>query len=134
MTALIIFILSLVLMAVLFIIKYIEAKRSAVLFSASQRAMFDAQILAFEHRCKAECTLQRLASILHHAYNTLAHKFAKLTASIAKRVEWRARSVAHKSARAKMDGEQVRENGYLREVQEHKDSLDTARVAEETKL
>jgi hypothetical protein len=134
MTALITFILTSVLIITLFIVKHIETKRGSTLFLSKYREALDIDILRFEQRCSSKCTLQYLVSVLRHLYNTMTHEFAKLTAGMAKRIEWRARSVAHKSAKAKQNGEPIRENGYLKEVEEHKNSLDTSEVAERTRL
>jgi len=134
MIPLILFLIVLVALSVLFVLKYIELQKGSVLFASKFRNMCDMRIMHVESYCKGKCTIKSILHSIKHIYNTLAHKFAKVTASIAKKIEWRARSVAHKSAKAKKDGAEVRENKYLKDVKNHKDSLDIARVAEETKL
>lgn len=134
MLPLFILIISALLIAALLIVKYVEGESGKTLFGAKYRSLLDEYIVSLEHKCSRVCTLDNAIYLLHKAYNTLAHKFAKVTASIAKKIEWRARKVAHKSAKAGAAVEQVRESGYLKDVQSHKDSLDTAKVAEESKL
>ncbi len=134
MTPFIIFILSLIAMVALFVLKYKESQKDCVFFAKGLRESCDIRIMHVESHCSGRCTRANALHVVRHIYNTLAHKFAKVTASIAKKVEWRARSVAHKSAKARQGGEEARENGYLKDVQEYKDSLDTAKVAEEAKL
>ncbi len=134
MISFIIFIGAIIAMIALFVLKHIESKKGSKLFACKLRGHCDEQIIDIETRCVHKCTRAHMRYIVIHAYNSIAHAFARVTASIAKKIEWRARSVAHKSAKAKQDGEVVRENGYLRDVQSHKDSLNTAKVAEDTKL
>ncbi len=134
MTAFIIFILALIAVVVLFAVKYIETKKGSTIFAGDSRDNLDERILKIEDSCVRKCTVDNVLKFVNLIYNSAAHKFAKVTASIAKRVEWRARNVAHKSAKAKQEGESTRENEYLKDVQEHKTSLDTAKVAQQHKL
>jgi len=134
MIPLLVLIISGMLVVALLVVKHVEAKRGTPMFAKEHRTLVDSHIVTAEHKCSEFCTISNFTYMARKAYILVAHKFAKLTASIAKKVEWRARSVAHKSAKAGAEVEQVRENGYLKDVQTHKDSLDTARVAEESKL
>jgi len=134
MISFIIFIGAIIAMIALFVLKHIECKKGSKLFACELRGRCDEQIINIEARCEHKCTRAHMRHTVTHGYNSIAHVFARVTANMAKKVEWRARSVAHKSAKAKQDGEVVRENGYLRDVQSHKDSLDTQRVADEAKL
>ncbi len=134
MTVFIIFILAVIVLVALFATKHIELKKDAVLFANKHREQCDKYIVKLEEDYAHKCTRENAKHFIIHMYNTIAHKFARLTANIAKRVEWRARNVAHKSAKAKAGVAEARENGYLKDVQNHKDSLDTAKVAEEAKL
>ncbi|GEM_PF-7099819 len=134
MMALIIFIITIVLLVGLFVVKYIEVKAGKMLFAQNLRTRCNSYITSIELRCAAECTIDNARYLCSKVYNIVTHKFAKVTASIAKKIEWRARSVAHKSAKAKADGEEVRENGFLKDVQEHKDGLDIEEVAQRHKL
>jgi hypothetical protein len=134
MIALIILVVASMAVVALLVLKHIELNTGEIKLAAKYRTVADERILSVESKCRELCTIAQLKYMLLKTYNTLAHKFAKITASIAKKVEWRARSVAHKSAKAGAEVQAVRENGYLKDVQEHKESLDTARVAEENKL
>ena len=134
MISFIIFIGAIISIVALFVFKHIELKKGHKLFAGELRGRCDSCIVDIEAHCGQKCTRANILHTVKHGYNSLAHVFAKVTANIAKRVEWRARSVAHKSAKAKQDGVEVRENGYLKDVQSHKDSLDTQRVADEAKL
>jgi len=134
MISFIIFIGAIIAMVALFIFKHIELKKDCTLFAGELRGRCDSRIIDIEAHCGHKCTRANILHTLKHGYNTLAHVFAKVTANIAKRVEWRGRPVAHKRAKAKKTGEETRENGYLKDVQSHKDSLDTQKVAEEAKL
>ncbi len=134
MTSLILLLIAAVLISIILTIKHLEVSKGEVKFAAKYRGVADKNILSLESKCKEVCTIRYIKYLLYKVYNIVAHKFAKFTASIAKKIEWRARSVAHKSAKAGAEAQEVRENGYLKDVQSHKDSLDTARVAEESKL
>jgi len=134
MIPLLVLIISGVLITALLVVKHIESKSGEPMFAKEHRTLVDEHIVSTEQKCREFCTATNFIYIARKAYIALAHKFAKFTASIAKKVEWRARSVAHKSAKAGAEVEQVRENGYLKDVQSHKDSLDTTKVAEESKL
>ncbi len=134
MTAFIIFIITLIVLVALFIIKYVESKKGHLIFASNYRSKIDEKIIKIENDFKYKCTVDNILKLTNHLYNSITHKFAKVTAGIAKKIEWRARNVAHKSAKAKQNGESVRENEYLKDVQEHKSSLDTSKVAQETKL
>lgn len=115
-------------------IKYYEYKMGRTLFLSEQRVHLSEYIIALEERLRDKFTLRYVMSIFASVSLTLTHTFARLTAKLAKWIEWRARSVAHKSARAKEGVESARENAFLREVQEHKESLDVSGVAEQSRL
>ncbi len=134
MITLVILLIAASLIVALFYIKYTESKTGELKIAATHRSLADERILSLEAKCKELCTPAQIKYVLRKTYNTLAHKFAKVTASIAKKVEWRARSVAHKSAKAGAEADAVRENGFLKDVQEHKDSLDIDKIAEDNKL
>ncbi len=131
----IVFILALLGVIALFTLKSIELHKDSVIFARERREALDNKIIQIEKTCINMINLENAKHLVSYVYNILAHKFAKITASIAKKIEWRARSVAHKSAVAKQNGDSLREqNGYLKDVQEYKDSLDTEKVAEDNKL
>ncbi len=134
MISLIVFIIALVALSALFAVKYWELKRGRLSFMIALSDSCDEGVKRIESYMAEKCTWRSIMQTVKHVYNTLTHKFARVTASIAKKIEWRARSVAHKSAKAKEDGKEVRENKYLKNVQTHKESLDIQKVAEEVKL
>ena len=129
------FVVSLLAIISLFIVKGVEMHRGQVLFAKRLRMRCDEYIINFEKRCIRLCTVRALFSVIKRSYNMLAHLLARMTASIAKKIEWRARSVAHKSAKAqKQEILLLRENAFLSEVKKHKDALDVQKVAEKVKL
>ena len=134
MTSFIFFSITLLLLVAFLVIKHKEIQKGAPLFGASYRSIFDTKIMRIESFLREHCTFVYGKHLLGTLYNIIAHKFAKITASIAKKVEWRARSVAHKSAKARKEGQETRENTFLTDVQSHKDTLDVQKVAEDAKL
>lgn len=136
----IIFILTLLGIVALFVLKHVERARGVQLFCVEKRAQLSDTLSAFEERFEWRSVLTSVHRTTASVRFTITHYFARITAKIAKWIEWRARSIAHKSAQAKQDvvntqteAAQARENGYLKQVTELKDSLDTTQAAERAK-
>lgn len=121
-------------MGMLLALKYRELKTGVSFINSMHREALDKYVLRLEAEYKDHFTRENLVYMIRHIYNTATHNFARVTAGVAKKIEWRARSVAHKSAKARQEGEQIRENDYLANVQNHKDSLNIKEVAEQHKL
>jgi len=134
----ILFVLSLIAVVILFVVKHLEETSKIPRFAESHREHLDTKIVKIEQYLVAKCTQENIMLVLSNVYNTMTHIVAKAAASIAKKIEWRARSVAHKSAKARrvVEGgtELSRGSEFLKDVQSYKDSLDTAKVAEQAKL
>lgn len=137
-TVTILFVLSLITIVILFVVKHLEQSGKIPQFAKVLRGDLDIKIIRIEQYLVVKCTKDNLKRVLSNVYNTITHNFAKAAASIAKKIEWRARSVAHKSAKARRDvendGEQSEGSEFLKDVQSYKDSLDTTKVAEQAKL
>ena len=128
------FILPLLGIVLLFFVKSLEIRTGKVLFAAQMRERCNMHIVRYERYIAEHCTFAAVYAFLKRVLHRGAHMFARMTANIAKKVEWRARSVAHRSAKATQAHEAVRENVFLSDVQKHKESLNREKVAEEAKL
>ncbi len=124
MFAITVFVVSLLSMAVLFALKYMELRKGAVFIRGVFVDNVNRKIVELEGKFENVRSVSYLARMFKRAYHGITHCVAKFTAGMAKKIEWRARTVAHKTAKkAGINGGAVRENQYLKDIREYKEYL-----------